>query len=70
MEYLEGWTENIALTEWPNKRRDNYKEEVQFLEIEISENMNTPSDNLPDNIMSTINKIEAKELQARMETST
>jgi SIR2-like domain len=70
LEYLEGWTENIALTEWPNKRRDNYKEEVQFLEIEISENMNTPSDNLPDNIMSTINKIEAKELQARMETST
>ncbi len=68
LEYLNGWKNNMPLHNWLNRRRDDYPEQIQALETEIGRHTNA-FDHLPENVMAEINKIEANELWALMDTS-
>jgi SIR2-like domain len=68
LEYLNGWKRNIPLPNWLNGRRNEYPEHIQALETEIGRHTNA-IDNLPENVMAEINRIESSQLEKLMSIS-
>lgn len=66
LEYLERWKQTIPLSDYPNIRRDKYKEEIELIEAAITRYHENRSKDIENFILQKITEVEVKELETKI----